>query len=70
MKNAIDADKYIVDRKIREEYRKVFGISNKKVILCVGRLCAQKNQMFMIDILNEIRKMEDSYVLMLAGLKM
>ncbi len=67
MKNAIDTDKYIVDRKIREEYRKAFGISNKKVILCVGRLCAEKNQMFMIDILNEIRKMEDSYVLMLAG---
>ena len=65
--NAIDIDKYRFDEKIRTQLRKEMNLTNKFVIGEFGRLCRQKNQLFMLDIFNEIFKYNKKAVLILAG---
>lgn len=49
--NGIDGSKFIFDKEIREKIRKAMGFSNRHVVACVGRLCKQKNQKFLLDLL-------------------
>lgn len=67
VKNAIDSDIYAFDEKVRQDYRKEFNIADKKVIALVGRLCEQKNQTFMLDVLDRVCKVDGSFVLLLVG---
>lgn len=67
IKNAIDIDKFKFDEKIRKEYRKNLNLENKFVIGHVGRFHFQKNQLFLIDVFNEIYKQKKDAVLVLIG---
>ncbi|MBQ6334402.1 MAG: glycosyltransferase [Erysipelotrichaceae bacterium] len=50
LNNAIDTDRFSFDEKIREEYRKMFGLHDEKVFIQVGRLSKQKNSLFTLEI--------------------
>ena len=65
--NAIDIDKFKFDEKIRNEYRKNLNLENKFIIGHVGRFHFQKNQLFLIDVFNEIYKQRKDVVLVLIG---
>lgn len=65
--NAINTSKFRFDNEIREEYRKKLGIENNIVLGNVGRMTIQKNQDFIIDILNVLKHKSDKYKLILVG---
>lgn len=65
--NAIDASKFQYNEEIRDTIRKELNIGNKICIGNVGRFFEQKNHGFLIDIFNEIHKIDSNTVLMLVG---
>lgn len=67
MNNAIEADKFVFDNTIREEYREKYNLKNKFVIGNVGRLAFEKNQAFLLDVFSEVRKEVENAVLVLIG---
>ncbi|CUO14453.1 GDP-mannose-dependent alpha-(1-6)-phosphatidylinositol monomannoside mannosyltransferase [Turicibacter sanguinis] len=67
IKNAIEVKKYEYSKDLRMKYQKKYNIENKFVVAQFGRLCNQKNQLFTIEIFNEILKKNNNSVLILAG---
>lgn len=68
LNNAIDLDKFKYDEKERFKKRKEFGISNDTLVIGhIGRFVEQKNHRFLIDIFNEVHKINPNSVLLLAG---
>lgn len=66
IKNAIEVNKYIFSLEKRKEVRDKLGINNQKIILFVGRLDPQKNPLFLIDIFREIKKKQDSILIIIG----
>lgn len=66
-KTVIDADKNDFDLDLREKTRKELGLTDNLVIGHIGRLTEQKNSLFLIDIFNEITKIEPNARLLLVG---
>ncbi|MBR4830300.1 MAG: glycosyltransferase family 1 protein [Bacilli bacterium] len=67
VKNSIDLDRFKYDSNTDKKYRKELNTENKFVIGNVGRLHFQKNQMFLLDVFNEIKKVEPNAELLLVG---
>lgn len=67
MRNAIEVDRFAFSETRREKTRKKLGIDGKQMLLCVGRLSVQKNQLFLIDLFEKIYQKNRSAVLVLAG---
>lgn len=65
--NAINADKYKYNKKVRDEYRKKMNLTDKIVFGNVGRLHFQKNHTFIIKVFNEFLKEKPNSVLLLIG---
>lgn len=65
--NAIDVGKFKFSDKIRTEYRKELGVTQKVVVGFVGRLTFQKNIFYLLDIFNEYLKNNDNSVLLIVG---
>ncbi len=65
--NGIDVDRFRFDPAAREEVRRELGLDGRFVIGHVGRLCCQKNQGFLLDVLAEAVKHKPEAVLLLAG---
>ncbi|MCH5191134.1 MAG: glycosyltransferase family 1 protein [Oscillospiraceae bacterium] len=65
--NAVDTERFKFDQFVRNEVRKEFHIENRLVIGHIGRLCYQKNTLFLIDVFNEILKHNRNAVLLLVG---
>lgn len=65
--NAIDADKFYFDEGIRHSKRDELGLTNEFVVGHVGRISYQKNHKFLIDIFNELLKIEPNSILLLVG---
>lgn len=66
--NAIDSEKFIQNSLVREKIRNKCGFSsNDKVIGFIGRFGEEKNVFFLIDILEELIKMDDNYKLLTVG---
>ena len=63
--NAIDTSKFNFDEEERKNKRKEFAIKNEVVIGCVGRLCKQKNQNFLIEIMKKLKN--DNIKLFVVG---
>ncbi|MBO5469816.1 MAG: glycosyltransferase [Lachnospiraceae bacterium] len=66
-KTVINTDKNKYEPEIRERCRKELGISGNVVIGHIGRLTAQKNTLFVIDIFYEISKIEKKAKLLIIG---
>ncbi len=64
--NAIDAEKFIYDEKMRIKMRKKLKIEESYVIGNIGRFCNQKNQTFLIDIFSEVKKKIDAKLLLIG----
>lgn len=66
--NAIDFDLYKPNPKIRKQMRQKCGFKDKDIVLgFVGRLCEQKNPLFLLDVLKELQKDKVSYKLLVVG---
>lgn len=65
--NAIDIKKYQFNKKKREEIRASCFWQDKFVIGCVGRFDYQKNQEFLIPILEKVLKEREDAILIFAG---
>jgi len=67
LKNAIEAEKFVFNSKIRERLRREYGIEKKFVIGSVGRLVYQKNQSFLIEAFAKAYKEMNNLELILIG---
>ena len=65
--NAIDSNKYKYDEKHRTLIRKKYGWGDRFIIGMVGRLSYQKNQVYAMDIIYEIKKSIPNVLLFLCG---
>ena len=65
--NAIDLDKFAYNEIKRTEIRKKLNCENKFVMGHVGRFCYVKNQSFLIELLEEIKKKRTDSMLILVG---
>lgn len=67
LKNAIKSEEFCYNLKKREDVRKQLGINDKFVIGNISRFCSQKNHAFIIDIFEQIIKINASAKLLLIG---
>ncbi len=68
IKNGIQLEKYSYNGNIRDEYRKKFKLkTNTLCIGNIGRLTAQKNQSFLIEVFNELIKVNPNSILIIVG---
>lgn len=65
--NGIDTVRFQFSMEQRQELRRALAISHDFVIGHVGRLCEEKNQMFLLDIFANILQQRPDSVLLLAG---
>lgn len=66
--NGIDTSKFVFSNKIREKIRDKYSIDDKALIIGnVGRFSKQKNHSFLIEIFDNILKIEPNAVLFLIG---
>ncbi len=65
--NGINTKKMYYNPVVRDEYKHKLDIIKKQVFIHVGRFSIQKNHLFLIDILNEIHKLNNNSVLLLVG---
>lgn len=65
--NGIDTARFRFDPVVRETMRQELGITDRFVIGNVGRLCYQKNQTFLLDVLAEALKIRPDCCLLLVG---
>ncbi|HWJ78047.1 MAG TPA: glycosyltransferase family 1 protein [Niallia sp.] len=68
LKNGIDAEKFSFSKKIRDKVREELGVEEDSLVLGhVGRFNHQKNHRFLIEIFNELYKVEPKAYLVLVG---
>ena len=67
IKNGINLEKFKYNHDVRVEYRKKFGLEDKRVIGHIGAFTFSKNQSFLVDIFHELYKKDSNYRLMLIG---
>lgn len=65
--NAIETQRFRFSSENREMVRKKYNIENKFVIGSIGRLEEQKNYLYMIDVLADYVKINESTCLLLVG---
>ena len=68
LNNGIETDRYTFQCEVRNRVRKVLGLFSENLAICnVGRLCKQKNTLFLIEIMSEIVKLRPDAKLFLIG---
>lgn len=67
LKNGIDTNKFNFNKTLRDEYRTSLKIGNKIAIVHIGRFNIQKNHNYLIDIIYELKKINDNFILFLFG---
>lgn len=65
--NAIDTKQYIYNEQMAKSVREKYNLGNDFVVGHVGRFNSQKNHTYLIDIFNELLKIEPSAKLVLVG---
>lgn len=65
--NAISIERFHFDEKIRDEMRHYLQLEEKFVVGNVGRFCPQKNQLFLLEVFAELRKLYSEAFLLLIG---
>lgn len=65
--NAIEAERFVYNQKIRDKIRQKNGLKDKYVIGHVGRFMKQKNHIFLLDVFTELLKREKKVRLVLLG---
>lgn len=67
IQNAIDVNYFRFNSNKRKDVRQKFGLNEKICIGCVGRLCEQKNQLFLLSVFKLICEKRKNVLLMLIG---
>lgn len=68
VRNAIDTKKFLFNERQRAYMRKKLGISDSELVVGhVGRFSFPKNHNFLIDIFNEMQKINENSILLLVG---
>ena len=68
LNNAIDLNKFEFDENNRISIRNELKISNDTLVIGhIGRFVEQKNHRYLIDIFDEVNKINDNSILLLAG---
>jgi glycosyltransferase involved in cell wall biosynthesis len=67
VKNGIDLSKFCYNNETRSKVRNSLDIDNNLLLISVGALRAAKNQMYLLDIFNEILKINDNAKLLVVG---
>ena len=65
--NAIDLESYKYDEKSAKDFKKSEGLEKKKIITNIGRIHFQKNQRFILDLAEELRKEKDIMFLLVGN---
>lgn len=65
--NAIDVEKYCYDEIKRNEIRKQLKVEDAFVVGHVGRMCYQKNSVFLLEIFSHVCKKDKNAVLLYVG---
>lgn len=66
--NGIESREYKFDNLLREQKRKEFAIGNEEIIVGhIGRMAPPKNPIFLLDIFQELLKLNGNYRLMMVG---
>ena len=67
VKNGVDYDLFKFDENKRKYYREQYQIEDKLVVGHVGQFRDQKNHMYLIDVFNEMHKLDERCYLVLIG---
>ena len=68
LNNAINTEDCRFNEQKRKKYRDLFGIADDEILIgSIGGLRPQKNQIFLLQLLVELRKKKDCYKLMIIG---
>ena len=67
IRNAIEVDNFTFNSEIRKTIRDEYGFGDKLVIGHVGRMAPQKNQKKLIDVFNEVHKVNPETHLVIIG---
>lgn len=67
IKNGIQIERYLYNKETRAEIRKKYNLEGKFVVGNVGRICSQKNQLFLLDVFSEVLKRDKNSILLLVG---
>lgn len=67
IQNAIEIEKYLFNPAIRKRIREENNIGNNFLVGHVGRLCYQKNTLFLLDIFSELHKKNPNTKLVIIG---
>ena len=67
LRNAIDSEKYVYSDEARKKIREKLGVQNNFVVGNIGRLTAQKNQSFLIDVFKKIHERNAKSSLIIVG---
>lgn len=65
--NGVDADRFCFEENIRGQVRRELEVEGSLVVGCIGRLCYQKNQSFLLDIFHRLLSREPNSRLLLVG---
>ncbi len=66
--NAVDTKQFIADPATKQAVRKEWGIPENAVVIGhVGRMCVEKNQLFLLKIMKEITAQNENTVLLFVG---
>lgn len=67
LKNAIEVDRFLFQKPVREALRKKMGLEDCFVVGHVGRFCYQKNHSFLLDTFSEVNRRIPNARLLLVG---
>ena len=67
LNNAIDVNRFQYNLDVRKIVRQELGIGNALCIGHIGRFLPQKNHVFLIDIFEQVKRIENNAVLILLG---
>ena len=68
LRNTIDYEAFRFDQQVRDDYREKLCIKDSEYVIGhTGRLTSQKNQLFLLDVIEEVLKMKPNARLVLVG---
>ena len=67
LKNAINAEEFVFDQSVRAKVRLSLSIEDEFVLGCVGNLGVEKNHIYALKVLSEIKKIDEKYCMLLIG---
>ena len=65
--NAIDVKKFLYNDNVRKDMRNTLNLNGKYIIGSIARICDQKNQLFMVDVMKKVVRLNPNTLLILVG---